>query len=97
MYAVKFEFEIDNVVRTGTKILTYSDMMKAAGVFNMLAYSYAMAQSLKDSKGRPFDVLGVWKYEVDEKNHEAAVRAVNEGRALLIDEAPEVAFDLDEN
>jgi hypothetical protein len=96
MYAIKFEFEIDNIDRTGTKILTYSDMMKAAGVFNMLSYSYAMAQPLRDSKGRSFDVLGVWKYEVDEKNHEDTVRAVSEGRALLIDEAPEVAFDLDE-
>jgi hypothetical protein len=94
-YAVKFDFDTDASIRSGTKVLIYSDMMKAAGMFNTLSLAYALAKPVK-VKGGSINILGSWLYEVEVNDDASAEARVKAGDALLVDFAPEMAVNIDE-
>lgn len=94
LYAVKFDFDTDVSIRSGTKILVYPQMIDAAAMFNTLSLAYALAKPVA-VKGGSINVLGTWLYEVDASDEVGAIEEVKAGAAVLVDFAPELAIDLE--
>ena len=100
MYVVKIEFDNDTSIKTGIQFFCEEKLIKAARIFNTMSYAYALAQPFpaKDKSGKvqKVDILGVWIYEAVSLTSEGAIAEVKAGNATLIDNAPEIAFDLEE-
>jgi hypothetical protein len=94
MYAIKVEFDTQTSMNAATQILPFRDLESAAGTYNKLVMDFLYTRSVSSKGGKPVEILGVWKYEVEADNDESAIEAVRLGKAILIDHTEEPDFPL---
>jgi len=94
MYAIEIEFDTDASLHSKTAILPpYSQLERAAGMFNRLTLARALANEVPVTGGGKVYVLSARMYEVDATSALECITAVKSGSAHLIDEVSDALDD----